>query len=146
METLNEFGQGSNDSNSVSELAFFYTSFKVIKKTIETLSFDYISYEKQKPLLFEFDHNLTDKVKKELIKFRFNLQIKKQEKPKPRSSTKSPKKYPSPDHLASTKHKITEQSFSNKKHKFSLCSNGSFEYDKKDTSVYKRLLQAKYKH
>lgn len=117
----------------------------MIKKTLETLSFNYIPYEKEKIVLVELDRTLAEKVQRELIKFRFNLEIKKKEKSKPRSNTKSPKKPVSPDHLINTKHKMSEQSVPTKKHKFSLCSNGSFEYDNEDANLYKRLLQAKYK-
>lgn len=39
-------------------MAYFYTSFHVIKKTLETLSFDYVPYDKKEILLIDFDHIL----------------------------------------------------------------------------------------
>jgi len=40
-------------------LAYYYTSFNVIKKTIESLSFDYIPYDKKDIILVDFDRELT---------------------------------------------------------------------------------------
>jgi hypothetical protein len=74
------------------------------------------------------------------------LQIKAHEKVKTRSpSIKSATKRVSPDNLLNNKHKITDQNVSSKKHKFSLCSNGSMDYDNEDANLYKKLLKAKYK-
>jgi hypothetical protein len=111
-ETLKEFRQNSKEmSNSVNELAYFYTSFQVIKKTLESLSFDYIPYDKKEIMLIECDTDLVERMEKELIKFRFNLQIKSHNKNKSRSSSvrEVKKRGVSPDNLNS-KHKAGNQS------------------------------------
>jgi hypothetical protein len=133
-------------SSSVNELAYFYTSFQVIKKTLESLSFDYIPYDKKEIMLIECDTDLVERMEKELIKFRFNLQIKSHNKSKSRSSSvrEVKKRGVSPDNLNS-KHKVANQSGSEKKHKFSLCSNGSLEYGDEEINMYKKLLKQRYK-
>lgn len=96
--------------------------------------------------MIDFDEALAERVERELIKFRFNLQIKTKDKNSRSNSIKSAqnRQKVSPD-TVSNKHKITEYMPNSKKHKFSLCSNGSIEYDQDDTNLYKRLLKTKYK-
>jgi hypothetical protein len=80
-------------------------------------------------VLIELDEELSEKVERELIKFRFNLQIKQNDRSKARSSSiKSTKKKISPDMLLNEKYKIYDNNVITKKHKFSLCSNGSVDY------------------
>lgn len=63
-DTLKEYRQNSSDHNNINELAYFYTSFNVIKKTLESLSFDYIPYEKKDIVLIDFDKELSEKVER----------------------------------------------------------------------------------
>lgn len=63
-ETLKEYRQGSSDSNSINGLAYYYTSFTVIKKTLSTLTFDYIPYEKKDVNLIDLDRELAEKVER----------------------------------------------------------------------------------
>jgi hypothetical protein len=63
-DTLKEYRQNSSDHNNINELAYFYTSFNVIKKTLESLSFDYIPYEKKDIVLIDFDRELSEKVER----------------------------------------------------------------------------------
>ena len=146
-ETLREFRFNCKENTSLNDLTYFYSSFKVIKKTIKSLSFDYIPYENNDIRIVEFDRDLTERVERELVKFKLSLPIKAHEKNKSRSaSTKNTKTRVSPDYLLKNKHKISNsQSASDKKHKFSLCSNGSVDYGVLEENLYKQLLKAKYK-
>ena len=147
-ETLRDFRQNCKENNTLNELTYLNSSFKVIKKTIESLTFDYIPYDKGSLILVEFDRDLTDQVSRELIKFKLSLPIKTHERAsKSRSaSTKSAKNRISPDYMLKNKHKMTDpHSASNKKHKFSLCSNGSVDYGAPEENLYKKLLKSKYK-
>lgn len=97
----------------------------MIKKTIETLSFDYIPYESKEIRLVDFDEALAQKAESELIRFRFNLHLKRQDKKSRSSSINSRKVKVSPDSMLNNKHKMTTDQLQYKKHKFSLCSNAS---------------------
>lgn len=98
-------------------------------------------------MLIDFDKILTQRVERELIKFRFNLQIKTKDKNNSRSNSirSAQNRYKISPDVVSNKHKIADNLPNSKKHKFSLCSNGSVEYDQDDTNLYKRLLKTKYK-
>ena len=61
-ETLRDFRQNCKENNTLNELTYLNSSFKVIKKTIESLTFDYIPYDKGSLILVEFDRDLTDQV------------------------------------------------------------------------------------
>ncbi len=83
-----------------------------------------------------------------MVGFRFHLPIKESEKSRTRNdrsgSAKSTKNRHSPDLALKNKHKLSEGSNS-KKHKFSLCSNGSLDYGNEENNLYKKLLKSKYK-
>ena len=58
-ETLRDFRQNNRDNSNLNELIYLYSSFKVIKKTVQSLSFDYIPYEQKDIAVFNVDENLT---------------------------------------------------------------------------------------
>lgn len=60
----------------MSELTYLYSSFKVIKQTLSSLSFDYIPYDAKDVILINFDRDLVEQVERELLKFKLFLPTK----------------------------------------------------------------------